>query len=171
MENALIIRIASQSDIITIHQLAEEIWWPTYQDILSEEQIRFMLDDMYSLPALQKQVGEGAIFIIAEDESQAIGFGSFSFIGKRCKIHKLYISPLQQGKGLGKRLLNFIKGEALTAGCNELELNVNRNNKALQFYLKEGFSILKEVDIPYFDFVLNDYVMRLKLKRKSVDVN
>jgi len=163
MGNALIIRIAGDSDIITIHQLAEEIWWPTYQDILSEEQIRFMLDDMYSLSALQKQMGDGATFVIAEDESQAIAFGSYSFIDSLCKIHKLYISPSQQGKGLGKRLLNFIKGEAIKAGCNELELNVNRNNKALQFYLKEGFSILKEVDIPYYTFTLTDYVMQMEL--------
>jgi len=163
MENPPTIRIASQSDITAIHQLAEEIWWPTYQEILSAEQIRFMLDDMYSLSALQKQMGEGATFVIAEDENQAIAFGSYSFIDRRCKIHKLYISPFQQGKGLGKRLLNFIKGEAIKAGCNELELNVNRNNKALQFYLKEGFSIQKEVDIPYYTFTLNDYVMLLKL--------
>jgi len=160
----LSIRIAEPKDISRIHLLAEEIWWPTYRDILSNEQINFMLKDMYSECALLKQMTEGAIFALAEIEGKAVAFASYSFTNKTCKIHKLYISPSRQGKGLGKSLLDFIKNEALNAGANELELNVNRNNKALEFYLKAGFSILEEVDIPYYGFTLNDYVMHLNLK-------
>ena len=34
---------AKETDLQIIHQLAEEIWWPAYKDILSEVQINFML--------------------------------------------------------------------------------------------------------------------------------
>jgi ribosomal protein S18 acetylase RimI-like enzyme len=39
-------------------------------------------------------------------------------------------------------------------------LNVNRNNiKAKQFYERQGFHIIAEVDIPYRSYILNDYIM------------
>ena len=40
-----------------------------------------------------------------------------------------------------------------------LELNVNRNNPAKDFYAKNGFKIVEEIDIPLDKFWLNDYVM------------
>ena len=45
-----------------------------------------------------------------------------------------------------------------------LELNVNRANPALGFYTKLGFEISETVDIPYYQFILNDYVMRKAIR-------
>lgn len=156
------IRIAKPDELEIIHQLAHEIWWPTYQGIISDEQISFMLKDMYSLHSLQRQIEREAIFILAKEDEHFVGFASCSFSQDNavCTVHKLYILPSQQGKGIGRNLIHFITREASERGAETIELNVNRNNPALQFYLKEGFTIYKEVDISYFDYVLNDYVLR-----------
>jgi diamine N-acetyltransferase len=159
------IRFAEATDIHAIHSLAHEIWWPTYRNILTAEQIAFMLEKMYSPEALAKQFDEGATFIIAEREAENIGFASYSADTEQAVlcIHKLYILPSEQGKGTGKTFMNFIEDEGRKEGLQFLELNVNRNNQALGFYRKSGFTVYQEVDIPYYAFVLNDYVLRRTL--------
>ena len=76
----MIIRKATEQDIIVISELAEKIWWPAYRNIISEEQISFMLKDMYSEESLKKQLVSGVDFIIAEKENLAVAFAGFSLI-------------------------------------------------------------------------------------------
>ena len=160
------IRYASYKDIPSIRKLAFEIWPKTYKDILSSAQIDFMLDDMYSEGSLLAQFDRGVQFVMGEIDNQPLGFASFSVFDSTkqvYKIHKLYLLPAVQGKGFGKQLVNFIEDDIRLKGAEVLEVNVNRNNPALNFYLKSGFEISREVDIPYHQFVINDYVMRKKL--------
>ncbi|WP_207536371.1 GNAT family N-acetyltransferase [Desertivirga arenae] len=157
------IRTARLEDLDTVNKLAEEIWNQAYKGILSNEQIDFMLADIYSIASLKQQIQAGAIFILAEENEESVGFASFTPNLPAYKVHKLYILSSQQGKGVGSKLLSFIENEAKGAKASFLDLNVNRNNPALNFYTRIGFEILEEVDIPYHHFVLNDYVMRKTL--------
>ena len=46
-----------------------------------------------------------------------------------------------------------------------MELNVNRNNKALEFYKKMGMHIAESGDFNIGGgFYMNDYIMRKKLR-------
>lgn len=160
------IRKANHYDVLAIHELAEKIWWPTYRTIISEEQIRFMLEDMYSENALQEQMDTGLQFFLAERDHIPVAFAGYSLSDMEdhvCKLHKLYVLPTEQGRGTGKKLIEHIASIAKSLGGEILELNVNRGNPALEFYQKSGFEICHSVDIPYHHFVLNDYVMRKAL--------
>lgn len=160
----MIIRTATKADIATINRLANTIWKNTYREILSASQIEFMLNDMYSLESLSEQFDQDVHFLLAEKEEQAVAFASYSLNESNpavYKIHKLYILPQEQGQGTGKKLLNYIREEIIARAGEIMELNVNRANPALEFYKKYGFSIVKEVDIPYHTFILNDYIMRM----------
>ncbi len=162
----MIIRPAKVDDVPVIHSLANETWWPSYRGIISDEQIRFMLEDMYSESALKKQLDGTRKFLLAERDSTPLGFAEYSFIDpakKVFKLHKLYVLPSEQGKGTGKKLLEYIIGLARMQGGTIIELNVNRGNPAVNFYKKLGFKIWKTVDIAYYRFLLNDYVMRKKI--------
>jgi len=166
MSSTISIRIATIKDVPLIHQLAEDIWWPTYRSILSEEQLRFMLDHMYSIDALTQQINEGMIFILAEDLSNAVAFAGYSRSKSDptlLKVHKLYVQPAEHGKGIGKLLLQYIEKESAQAGIKQLELNVNRQNKAFHFYKKLGFEVFKEEDIPYYNYWMNDFILRKQL--------
>ncbi len=160
------IRIASPKDIPAIHQLAPQVWWPTYESILSAEQISFMLDKMYSEEALKLQFEEGGHFAVAERDNQAVAFASWSCTepgGQLFKLHKIYISPSEQGKGTGRKLIAFVENDVRKKGGKILELNVNRHNSAFGFYKKIGFELFREDDIPYYHFFMNDYIMRKPL--------
>ena len=154
------IRAATLQDIPTIIKLAKEIWWPTYSEVISSEQISFMLGKMYSAEALKSQMQNGHQFLILEVDGIAKGYASFSKHEETTyKLQKLYLNPDQQGKGIGKMLISTVENEIIKLNGKTLILNVNRGNKAYLFYSKVGYKILKEVDIPYHQYVLNDYVM------------
>ena len=155
------IRKATEEDIAVITELAEKIWWPAYRNIISDEQISFMLKDMYSADSLKKQFLSGVEFILAEEENLSVAFAGFSLIEPEVyKLHKLYVLPSEQGSGTGKKLIAYISDFVRDQGGKILELNVNRGNPASGFYKKAGFDIYRTVDIDYHNFVLNDYVMR-----------
>ena len=162
----MLIRKAESTDIPLISRLANEIWWPTYSGVLSDEQITFMLEKIYSVEALQSQIAEGITFLIVESDAVPVGFAAYSLKERGnlvYKVEKLYVLPSEQGKGTGRKLIAEIAKIVKALGAKTLELNVNRGNKAFHFYKKLGFEVYKTVDIPYHDYVLNDYIMRISL--------
>jgi GNAT superfamily N-acetyltransferase len=159
------ITTATLEDIPIINQLANEIWWPSYKDYIPALQISLMLDELFSAAALQQQFSEGSIFKLLNFEEAKIGFASYSETGNKdiYKLHRLYLHPKFQNLGLGKDLLSAIENEVIAKGGISLELNVNRGNKAQFFYLKMGYQIVTYLDIPYHNYILNDFLLEKKL--------
>ena len=125
-----------------------------------------MLNLFYSPASLRKQMVEEQhqFLIVEQDEEEAIGFASWSPAAEPgvYKLHKLYVLPGQQGKGLGRALLQYIFEAIKPEGATTLRLNVNRYNKARQFYEKMGFSVVKEEDVAIGNnYFMNDYVMEI----------
>lgn len=56
---------ATENDLLTIHDMAQVVFRHTYRDILSSEQMEYMMDMMYSMRNLQKQLEEGHHYYIA----------------------------------------------------------------------------------------------------------
>lgn len=162
---ALSLRRAYEKDIPLIRDLSFKVWPQTYSTILSEEQIRYMLEMMYSSSALSKQMKERHEFIIVSDGNEAVGFASFSLQEPSVyKLHKIYILPAVQGKGAGRFVITEILKAIARKGGKALQLNVNRNNKAKEFYSRLGFEIIREEDIDIGNgYFMNDYVMEKKI--------
>jgi GNAT superfamily N-acetyltransferase len=165
MDQTLLIRPADLDDINTIGFLAQQIWPDTYGDILSAEQLKYMLKLIYSPKSLRRQmVDEHQQFLIVEQTEDPIGFASWSVTAAPgvYKLHKLYVLPGRQGKGLGKTLLQFILETLRPEGATTLRLNVNRHNKARQFYERMGFTVIGEEDIDIgHGYFMNDYIMEI----------
>jgi diamine N-acetyltransferase len=147
-----------------IKNLANIIWPATYSELITPQQVDYMMELIYSSSSLQKQIAKGHQFIMAYDENKPVAFASYSASENNAavyKLHKIYILPNQQGKGIGKQLVNYIIQDI--APATALQLNVNRSNKALQFYQKIGFKIIGEEDIDIGnEFYMNDYVLEMK---------
>jgi diamine N-acetyltransferase len=169
VEHQLEIRFADEEDIYAIERLAGQIWPFAYKEILSPEQLDYMLQLIYSPDALKDQMSQHQ-FLIAEIEKIPVGFASYSPIDIEnnavFKLHKLYVLPNLHGKGLGKALLDFITEEIIAAGATTLRLNMNRHNKAKKFYERYGFVIIKEEDIDIGNnYFMNDFVMEKSLQQ------
>ncbi len=161
------IKPAAINDLDIISELAYEIWPFAYGKILSEKQLKYMLQKFYSLSSLLDQFTIlKHQFIIAFDNETPIGFASYSPHEDEPSIfhlNKIYVLPNQQGKNIGKQMLDYVIAEIKISGATSLQLNVNRNNTALNFYQKQGFQIIREEDIDIGEgYFMNDYVMELK---------
>lgn len=161
------VKAATTNDIPVIQELTEKIWKPTYESILTPEQIDYMIDMMYSTASLNKQITElKHQFLVLLDDNAPIGFAAYSTTDNAgiYKLHKIYLDGSYQGKGVGKFLLQQVANQVKERGAHTLELDVNRFNKAIHFYEKQGFSIFKEkkTDIGS-GFIMDDYVMRKPL--------
>jgi len=165
MENSLTIREAVAEDIVTIRQIAEQTWPETYGGIISEEQISYMLEMMYSNLSLQQQMQNGHRFYLAEAGNKAIGFASVSDEGSGIfKLNKLYVLPSIQKTGAGKALLQQAMTYAKSKGSVQLILQVNKQNGARQFYEKHGMKVLEEKVLELeHGFVMDDYIMGIQL--------
>ncbi len=161
-----IIKVGIES-IPLIQHIAKITWTIAYKEIITNEQLEYMLEKMYSTDSLQHQIQvQEHQFILANFENKSVGFASFNFKQtiprKIVKLHKIYVDPSQQGKGIGKSMLRFIMNEISLEEVNYLELNVNRQNTAVGFYKKLGFNIVAEEDISIGNgFFMNDYVMQI----------
>ena len=169
--NQMMLRTATLKDHALIRSISERTWPSTYGHIISQEQIDFMLDWMYSDESLEKQMDSGCVFYIASikkenEQWDDVGFCSVgpeeTESSKSHKLNKLYVLPAAQGTGTGKALLVKAIEFAKAAGSSSIFLQVNKHNNAYSFYLKQGF--IKEAEFKFEignGFYMDDYVMRL----------
>jgi GNAT superfamily N-acetyltransferase len=162
-----LIREATTADVEDILHIAEQTWWPTYEPLLGKEQVAYMLGEIYSEKKITDQVKNNEqTFLLLLEDGQPVAFAAYSPRDEDpeiYKLHKLYCLPVTQGKGYGKILINAVIDKTKEAGKHTLDLNVNRYNKAKDFYEKMGFAIAYEEDIPIGPYWMNDYVMRKEL--------
>ena len=165
----LSIRKADANDCSLIRELASQIWEPTYNSILSEEQLEYMFEMMYSVEHINMQMTEsGHQFFIAYVDDEPAGYLS---IEKKSDdefiFQKIYALPKLHGKGLGRYM--FEQGIAYLKEIHPapfiIELYVNRQNPAVDFYEHIG---MKKIDTRDHDigngYFMNDYIMSMKIE-------
>lgn len=160
---------ATERDIPTIQNLAKESWQSAYVNILEQKQIDYMLDLMYSENTLKTHFEnpDYQYYLIKEDEV-SLGFIGFEFHKEpeTTKLHRIYFLKEAQGKGLGKKALEFVIRQAKNIGDKKLTLTVNKNNNAKNFYESQGFRVYDEA---VFDigngYVMDDYLMELIISK------
>ena len=163
------IRKATLEDIDLINRLAWIVFPHTYKELLSQGQIDFMMDWMYSPENLRKQMTEdGHIYYLAFDGSESAGYLSIQPEGEHTyHLQKIYVLPSYQGKKLGKLLFNqaiqAIK-EVHPEPC-QMRLNVNRyNTNAVEFYQRMGMKKVFEGDFDIgHGYLMTDYIMELDI--------
>jgi N-acetylglutamate synthase-like GNAT family acetyltransferase len=158
------IREAKKADIPAIYDLAVKTWKITYPSIISNEQIDYMIEKMYSKEKLNDVIEKEKFnFLLFEIENQLVGFCSIEHNYNNeaiTRIHKLYVDPEVQGKKIGQQLLANTQVLAVKNNSNKLHLNVNKKNLAVNFYFKQDFSVEREEVLDIGNgFVMDDYVM------------
>ncbi len=164
-----VIKNAGTESIQTIATLAKHIWPEAYKNIITTEQISYMLNLFYAEESLLHQINTlKHRFVILYENGIPVGFASYSVKNEKeistYRLHKLYISTSRQGKGFGKMLIDHIAADIHPQGAQLLELNVNRNNPAFHFYLKNGFTVLREEKLNIGNgYYMDDYVLIKKV--------
>ena len=172
MSDVCIIK-ASSGDLQTIHDMAQVVFRHTYREILSPDQMEYMMDMMYSMPNLVQQLQEGHHYYIACIDGKPMGYVSVQHEDADPEgievfhLHKIYVMPEAQGRGVGMKLFETAVAHVrdAAAGCRaRIELNVNKYNKAVEFYRHIGMRVLLEEDFPIGNgYYKTDYIMGLDI--------
>ncbi len=163
----IIFRQASPEDAPLIRSLAEVVFPATYSEILSPEQLDYMMEWMYAPESIRQQMDEGQVYYLAYVDGEPCGYIAVERQGEALfHLQKIYVLPSFQGCGAGRALfekaVDHIRG-LCPAPC-VMELNVNRNNSALQFYERLGMRKVREGDFPIGNgYFMNDYIMALDI--------
>lgn len=159
------IRKAEIADLACIQSLAHEIWPLVYSNMISVNQIEYMLRWMYALEKLKQDVMNGVIFLLVSEDDKDCGFLAFEMREHETFLHKLYLHPEMHGKGIGKRMIMQVEWAARDNNSDCIRLTVNRNNPNVDFYFNQGFEVEDEKD---FDigggYWMNDFIMKKNLK-------
>lgn len=159
---------ATKKDIPLIQDLAKRSWENAYAEILSQEQMHYMLTTMYSETQLSEHLqNPNYHYYLVFDEvlNSFDGFLGYEnhYEENTTKLHRIYLVPESKGKGLGKKTLGFLNEKVKESGDLRIILNVNKYNSAQQFYISQGYKVY---DDGVFDigngFVMDDYLMEKK---------
>lgn len=159
---------ATIKEFKTIREIAYVTWPVVYGKILSKAQLDFMLENFYSDATLTDNlVNKGHRFILVNENDDCLGFASYEhhYKGENLtRLHKIYLLPETQGKGMGKLLIDTIVALAKENQSEAISLNVNRFNNAYIFYLKMGFEVVAEEDLEIGNgYLMEDYKMEKKI--------
>ena len=157
-----------KDELSMVRAVADVVWPLTFREILSQEQIAYMMDMMYAPEVMDREYNSGIQFYGVFDGDRPAGYliwGGYEGHPGTAKLHKCYLLPEYQGQGIGSLMLRTAKGYAKAAGFSRLRLNVNRHNeKAIKAYRRNGFVVVETVDNDIGGgFFMNDYVMEVGL--------
>lgn len=149
-----------------IQSVARAIWELTYRDIISQQQMDYMLDKMYSTDKILQEIEKGFHWEVASIDQDVVGYLDYVMEpDQRVFLSKIYLRPEVQKKGIGQSLLNRVIDFSKRNGGLAVYLTVNKDNaKAISFYERNGFvtvdAVVAEIGNGY---VMDDYIMQLDL--------
>lgn len=127
-------------DFKIIEDLAKQIWHQHYPDIISLEQIEYMLAKFNSAKAIEGAVKKGTQFYYLTFNETPVGYTAIEPQADFLFLSKLYVLKDFRGKGIGKAALNFIDEEVKKLELMAIRLKVNKYNTAsIAAYEKLGF--------------------------------
>lgn len=155
-------KVRTKNQIETTAKLANEIWNEHYINIISEEQIDYMVKKFQSAGVIAEQIKKQhyEYYNFIENGKSVGYFGFVEQDGGVMFLSKLYLLKSERGKGFSRQAFEFLKKEAKKRGLTKIWLTVNRGNKhSIEVYKKFGMYIERTqiADIGD-DFVMDDFV-------------
>ena len=158
-------RVVNQHDILQVERLAYEIFHNFYYPQMPKDHIDFFIQSYQSKEKIKEQIDANFEYYLFFDNQKPIGYLE---LGKsKVILSKLYVLEKYRGNKTGLEGVNKAKERAAKDGSNTIELFVNHENlKAINFYKKHGFTLIKQVVHSYANqHSETDLLMRFKPKR------
>lgn len=156
----------SDEAIVELANTAKDIWNEYFINIITQEQIDYMVERFQSVTALRKAIKEeGYTYYMAYDSDQVIGYCGVKVDQDRLFLSKLYVRKEMRGKKVSSKLLNKAIAFAKEQGCKAIYLTCNKyNTNSLELYAYKGFKTIDSVqtDIGH-GFIMDDYILQLDL--------
>lgn len=149
-------------EVDALIELAGAVWRKHYPEIITPEQIEYMLAQRYKAALVRQLMARGDLWLAARAGEDLVGFAhGHTLQDGDYKLDKLYVHNDWQRHGIGGRLIDQVARHARAHGASRLLLRVNRqNHNAIGAYLKHGFRVATLIVEEIGDgFIMDDYVM------------
>ena len=150
-----------------IRDIAADVWPKTFADILSAEQICYMMKMMYAPEVMENELANGYHFEIVRIGGKPAGYFSWSSytLPQTAKLHKVYLLQKFHGQGIGSAMLKQAEKRIKASNFSKVRLNVNKNNlRAIRAYERNNFVNIESVKIDIGNgFFMDDFVMEKSL--------
>lgn len=160
--------LENAQELKRIRLLADQVWPETYKEILTQEQISYMMEMMYAQNVMENELHSGVFFYICKVDGKDAGYITLSASREapgRAKLHKVYLLPDHQGCGIGQKMLAFACEKCAEKGFSSVYLTVNKQNfKAQKAYKRADFIVEDAVCCDIGNgFVMDDFIMGKEL--------
>lgn len=155
----------NEKNVHWIPELANEIWNDTYTEIISKEQIEYMLNKMYEEKTILENIENGEHWEILKADNVPVGYIHYKAEENKVFLSKIYLKQDEKYKGLGQLMLNHIIKFALQENKTSIYLTVNKENKkAIRFYKKNGFKNIREEKFDIGEgYIMDDFIFEKEL--------
>jgi len=160
------IKVTDICDIQKLAVLASAIWHEAFANILSPEQIDYMIEKFQSFGAIKTAIDKDNYeYFFISDETGITGYTGIQQKDDKLFLSKIYIAKENRGRKIASEAFLFLEELARKRNLKSIWLTVNRNNThAIEVYKSKGFSIIRTqiTDIGN-GFVMDDYVFEKNL--------
>lgn len=99
---------------------------------------------------LREICNRDTVTAIACEGQRIVAFGIMYFGDEDTHLNLLAVKPELQGKGIGRRLMEWLRASCLTAGIKNINLELRATNHAARlFYRRMGFREVGQVPFYY----------------------
>ena len=166
MKKTVVLRKAGSGDYSFLREML-------YESVYIPEGVKkppySIIDEPGPRKYLEDWMKESDTGVIAEESGIPIGAawarkfnnteeGAYGFIAPHIPELAIALKPGCRGQGIGNMLMNELLSQLALKGFKSLSLSVNKQNRAVNFYLKLGFKYFREQE--------TDYLMIKKLQCK-----
>mgnify|MGYP000494044645 FL=1 len=174
MENININQIGIK-DLERLQAIGRQTFTETFAAHNSAENMAKYLEEAYADEKLSAELNDpNSVFYFAELDNQVIGYLKLNFGGaqtelkdnKALEIERIYVTKAFHGKNVGQLLYNKAIEVAKEKSADYIWLGVwEENQKALQFYKKNGFVEFDKHVFVLGDDAQTDLMMKLELTK------
>lgn len=158
-------KVESQEQIDTLCRIADRVWRLTYDALLPQGQVDYMLDKFQSDHAVKEQMAhQNYQYYLMCCEGESAGFVGFAprYEGREeMFLSKVYLLPEYRGQGAVGKALAFVEEQARKEGLPAIRLTVNKENThAFEVYRHYGFQVADKVETDIGGgYVMDDFIM------------
>lgn len=165
-----------ESDAVLLYRLMQKVYIPAYASFWQDEGAWY-LQEQYSKNNIKLEINEeysSYYFILYKGEK----VGNFRIKWnellphyphvKSVKLHRIYLDPKVQGKGIGSQLLHWLEQEAIVKQYKIIWLDaMDKKLAALQFYKKLGYQYYSHCFLD-FPLMFDEYRKMVQLFKRLV---
>ena len=164
------VRKCDETDLFALREIACNTYKDTFEQLNTPENMKKYLNETFDTEKLRGELlSSGSFFYFIMTDDKLAGYLKCNEYSAQTdvndpaslEIQRIYVIKEFQGKGLGNILLNTAADIAESKQKSYIWLGVwEKNEKALQFYKKNGFYIIGKHSFFMGDDEQTDYLMR-----------